>query len=225
MALLSASETWRSAYPGAVVGTLVLRNATNPKTSEVLSARKREIESKLRAQFSSRAEIESLPVIQAYSDYYKAFRKTYHVLHQLESVALKGKSIPSINPLVTAMFIAELDNMLLTAGHDLELLEPPITLDIARGEETYTLLNGKEQTLKPKDMFVKDASGVISSIIYGPDRRTSISPQTRNLLFVVYAPSGVGEARVRDHLADIQETVRLFSPDLNAEPIEYFLSG
>ncbi len=57
--------------------------------------------------------------LPAYASYYRAFDKTYHVLGQLKSVAVKGKAIPSVAALVEAMFIAELHNGLLTAGHDL----------------------------------------------------------------------------------------------------------
>ena len=62
-------------------------------------------------------------MIQAYAAYYERFNKTYHVQLQLESVALKGKSIPRVSALVEAMFMAELENLLLTAGHDLDVVQ------------------------------------------------------------------------------------------------------
>jgi DNA/RNA-binding domain of Phe-tRNA-synthetase-like protein len=64
-----------------------------------------------------------------------------------------------------------------------------LRLDVARGGEAYTLLNGKGETLKAGDIFMADAEGVTSSILYGPDARTRITPATRNALFIVYAPS------------------------------------
>jgi hypothetical protein len=45
---------------------------------------------------------------------------------ELESVARKGKSIPSRAALVEAMFIAELENLILTAGNDLDVVVPPV---------------------------------------------------------------------------------------------------
>jgi len=41
-------------------------------------------------------------------------------------------------------------------------------------------------------MFIADGQGVISSIVYGPDRRTRITLATRNAVFTVYAPAGIG---------------------------------
>jgi len=182
------------------------------------------LENLLQSQFSTKSELVALPVIQAYAAYYKAFRKSYHVLFQLESIALKGKSIPSVVPLVEAMFIAELKNKLLTAGHDLNALDLPVTLDISKGNEIYTMLNGKEQSLKPRDMMMTDNRGTISSVIYGPDRRTRITQDTTNPLFVVYAPPGVGEGPVNRHLQDIKEYIELFSPDVYVDSFEIFVA-
>jgi len=221
---LSVSRSWRTAYPGAVVGIMALKNAANPKKSDALESRKRELENLLQSQFSTKSELAALPVIQAYTAYYKAFRKSYHVLFQLESIALKGKPIPSVVPLVEAMFMAELKNRLLTAGHDLNALELPVTVDISKGHEHYTMLNGREQSLKPGDMIMTDNQGTISSVIYGPDRRTRITQETKNPLFVVYAPPGVGEGQVIQHLQDINEYIELFSPEVYVDSIETFVA-
>lgn len=224
MIALSVSDSWRTAYPGAVVGIMVLENVVNPKQSAALDNKKRELENLLRSQVSTKSDIEALPTIQAYNAYYKAFRKNYHVLFQLESIALKGKSIPDVAALVEAMFVAELKNMLLTAGHDLNALELPVRLDISKGHERYAMLNSKEQTLKPGDMIMTDNQGVISSVIYGPDRRTRITQDTNKALFVVYAPPGVGEDQVIYHLRDIREYIELFSPDLDVDTFETYIA-
>ena len=131
---------------------------------------------------------------------------------QLESVIFKGKSIPSVTPLVEAMFMAELKNGLLTAGHDLGQVQGTLTLDAANGEETYVLINGKEQTLKVQDMFLRDDVSVLSSIIYGPDQRTRIAPETKHAVFTVYAPTGIARKAVEQHLEDIYSYVRLAAP-------------
>jgi DNA/RNA-binding domain of Phe-tRNA-synthetase-like protein len=224
MITLSVSEAWRITYPGAVVGMMVLEEVANPRKSDALDCRKRELESLLRSQITARSDLEALPVIQAYSGYYKAFRKSYHVLFQLESVALKGKPIPDVAALVEAMFAAELKNKLLTAGHDLDAVELPLRLGISKGHERYALLSGREQTLKPGDMMMADGQGVISSVLYGPDNRTRITQATKKALFVVYAPPGIGEGPVVGHLQDISEYAGLFSPGLRVDTLETFVA-
>lgn len=213
--MLTVSETWETTYPGAAVGVLALRNVTNPERHPALEARKADLEARLRARYAGfdRAALKALPQIAAYTAYYKRFKKTYHLLLQLESVALDGKPIPRVAALVEAMFMAELDDLLLTAGHDLALVAPPIRLDVATGSECFVNIAGQENTLKPGDMFIADATGVLSSIIYGSDRRTMITPDTTQALFTTYAPAGIGAEAVREHLEHILENIRLFAPE------------
>jgi DNA/RNA-binding domain of Phe-tRNA-synthetase-like protein len=180
MKILTVSETWKTAYPHAVVGILALCNVANPKRHPALEARKAALEERLRTQFAgqTKADLKVLSTIQAYTAYYKRFKKTYHLLLQLESVAIKEQPIPRVAALVEAMFMAELDDLLLTAGHDLALVEQPLLLDVAEGSEHLVNIAGKENALKPGDMFVADARGVLSSIIYGSDRRRHSSRPT-----------------------------------------------
>jgi DNA/RNA-binding domain of Phe-tRNA-synthetase-like protein len=217
--MLAASERWKAAYPGASVGVLAMRAVANPETSPELEARKKALEAHLRAGFASfsRAELKSHPLLAPYTAYYSRFDKTYHVQHQLESVVFKGKAIPSGAALVEAMFMAELKNLLLTAAHDLDSVRGDVAVDVATGTETYLTLGEQERTLKPDDMFIHDEGGILSSIIYGPDRRTRVTPATTRVLFTVYAPPGISEAKVGDHLTDLREFVQAVSPAAEAE--------
>jgi DNA/RNA-binding domain of Phe-tRNA-synthetase-like protein len=196
-----------------------MRSASNPASCPELQRSKQELEQRLRARFGpvGKEGIRATPTLRAYDAYYRRFGKTYHVQLQLESLVLKGRSIPGGLPLVEAMFMAELEDLLLTAGHDLDALRLPIVLDVAAGTERYTLLNGQEQVLKPGDMCMADPSGVISSVLYGPDQRTRITAATRSVLFAVYAPAGIGADAVREHLQRITANVRLITPQATAE--------
>lgn len=130
--MLVITPAWRSAFPDAHAGILVIRGVDNPPVHPELEHRKRDLENQMRAQFAGgeRRSIAALPSIQAYNAYYKPFNRTYHVQHQLESIAFKGKDIPSVAGLVEAMFMAELKNQLLTAGHDLDTVRLPVTLNV-----------------------------------------------------------------------------------------------
>jgi DNA/RNA-binding domain of Phe-tRNA-synthetase-like protein len=212
--MIEISEAWKSRWPGAVVGVLVMRGASNPAPNAALEALREQVEAGLREQFAAgdRAALTADPVMAAYAVYYKAFRKTYHVLLQRESVIEKGRRIPSISALVQAMFMAELKNGLLTAGHDLARVAPPIRVDAAAGTESYTGMGGEERRLKEGDMMIRDADAVISSVIHGPDARTAIGPDTKDLLFTAYAPAGIGAERVRAHMEDIRRFVGAAAP-------------
>ena len=201
-------------------------NTVNPASHPDLDAKMSEIESEIRNNFSEtgRASIRKLPAMQAYTAYYRKFKKTYHVQLQIESVALKNKSLPRISALVSAMFAAELKNQLLTAGHDMSTIQLPLVLDVANGHESYTSLNGTVQTLSLTDMFISDNKGVISSIIYGPDNRTPIKSDTSEVIFTVYGPEGISSQQMTSHLEDIRSFVYLVSPDAYTGTLE-IISG
>ena len=222
--IFEVSESWRKRYPEAFVGILVLTGVSNPTQHSELDKLKAELENKLREKYHEfeRKDFESLPVMQAYIKYYKQFEKTYHILLQLESVVKKGKSIPRVAALVESMFMAELEDMLLTAGHDFDLIQKPIKIDIAKGDEIYLLMRGQEQMLKAGDMYIADQKGIISNILYGPDQRTQIRESTKNVIFTVYAPPGITKESVMNHLRNIRHYTHIISPDAHTEMIEIF---
>ena len=222
--MFEVTSEWKSAYPEAHAGVLVMRAVSNPAHDPALESRKAALEEGLRSQFSGqdRSTIASHPILRAYGDYYRQFKKTYHIQLQLESIVLKGKSIPSVAALVEAMFMAEMKELLLTAGHDLDSLHLLLTLDVATGSERYTVLRGEEQVLKAGDMMISDQIGVISSIVYGPDQRTQINPDTHNVIFTVYAPPGIDEQTVAQHLQGIKDNVMLFAPQAQVELLKVY---
>ena len=222
--MFTVSKAWKTAYPGAAVGILAMREVVNPQRHPALDECKEELEKELRSRYAGydRADLKALPVLEAYNAYYRKFKKTYHVQLQLESVVFKGKSIPAVVALVEAMFVAELKNLLLTAGHDLAAVKEPVGVDVAKGSERYVRLNGQEQQLKPGDMMIADAEAVISSVLYGPDQRTRINPGTKQVLFTVYAPPGIGEEAVHAHLEDIRDNVLLVAPEAQVETLEVY---
>ena len=78
-------------------------------------------------------------------------------------------------------------------------------------------MNGKEQAAKPGDMRISDEAGIISSIIHGPDSRTRITSDTKKVMFVAYAPTGIPHDFVFQHLSDMYRYIKLFA--LNAEVV------
>ena len=222
--MFEVTSAWKSTYPEAYAGVLVMRAVSNPAHDPALESRKAALEEGLRTQFSGqdRATIASHPILRAYGEYYRQFKKTYHIQSQLESIVLKGKSIPSVAALVEAMFMAEMKDLLLTAGHDLDALHLPLILDVATGSERYTVLRGEEQVLKAGDMMISDQTGIISSILYGPDQRTQITTDTRNVIFTVYAPSGIEAQTVAQHLQGIKENVMVFAPQAQVELLNVY---
>jgi DNA/RNA-binding domain of Phe-tRNA-synthetase-like protein len=192
MLTISATEDWRSAHPGATIGLLELSGLANTGSSSRLTERKREIEAGLRERYRgfTRQQLLALAVMAEYDRYYTRFNKTYHVQLQLESIVLKGKHLPDVSPAVDANFMAEVETLILTAGHDCDKLRGPIVIDVSRDGDQMTQMNGAARALRSGDMIMRDADGICCSIIYGQDARSPISAATAWVLYVAYAPAG-----------------------------------
>jgi DNA/RNA-binding domain of Phe-tRNA-synthetase-like protein len=214
MLLISATDEWKAAHPGAIIGLLELSGVVNTQKSPRLDDRKRETETLLRARYQgfTRQDFLSLPVMSAYERYYKRFEKTYHVQLQVESIVLKGKNLPDVSPLVDSNFTAEVETLVLTAGHDVARLQEPVLMDVSREGDQITQMNGTTRPIRAGDMIMKDASAISCSIIYGQDNRSPISPETTRVLYVAYAPAGVPAEIVDAQLRKIEENIRLFAP-------------
>ena len=216
---ISATDGWRAAHARATIGVLELSGLDNRGASARLNERKRTIEAGLRERYRgfSRQEFLALPVMADYDRYYKRFNKTYHVQLQLESIALKGKPLPDVSPAVDANFMAEVETLILTAGHDGQKLRGPIVIDVSHGGDQMTQMNGTSRAIRADDMIMRDAGGICCSIIYGQDARSPISPYTSHALYVAYAPADIAAEAVERQLRGIEENLRLFSEHLAVE--------
>ena len=219
MLAISATNEWRGAHPGAIVGVLEISGLKGAGAPSGWRERKRELEASLRRRYQGfiRQNFLALPVMAEYDRYYRRFNKTYHVQLQLESVVLKGRDLPEVSPAVDANFMAELETLVLTAGHDGDKLVEPIVIDVSREGEQMTPMHGAPKAIRSGDMIMRDAEGISCSIIYGQDARSPIAAETSRVVYVAYAPAGVPIDAVEDQLRHIEGNLRLFSADVIVE--------
>jgi DNA/RNA-binding domain of Phe-tRNA-synthetase-like protein len=223
--MFDVDASWKKTFPGASAGFLVMRDVEDRKDAPEIVAAARALEEMLRRRYAGmdRTRLREEPVFREYAAYYRRFDKLYHVQLQVESVVFKNKTVPCGSSLVAAMFLGELKNGLLSAAHDLDRVEPPVILAATDGTETMDMLGGsknKAQQMKPNDMCMKDRRGIISAVLYGADQRTPLGPDSRHVLYTVYAPRGIDETLTRRHLEDIRDYVLLASPGGRVECLQ-----
>ena len=215
MLTITTTEEWKEAHPGGKIGLLEVSGVDNTVQAPALEQEKRAVEERLREKYAgfSRSDILELPVMRAYHRYYRKFGYTYHVLLQLESVVSKGKSLPNVSPLVDANFAAELETLILTAGHDVANLEAPVVIDIAQDGDEITQMSGVKKDVPSGDMLMKDAQSISCTILRGQDNRSPILKTTTHVLYVSYVPEGVTDGQVQAHLNTLERHVRIFAPE------------
>jgi len=211
-------DSLRNSFPDLKVSTIEIKNLENKIIDENLEFEKRILEERIRKEYVKFQEFE---VIKKYNKFFKKFEKIYPISYQIKSI-LEGKSFPAQHTVVEAMFMAELKNMFLTVGHDLNLINGSLRTKLTNGSESYINIIGKEIKLKAFDIVTEDSSGIISSVLYGPDRRTMVTNKTRNYLFFSYFPYGENDEKIKNHFEDIVKYIRIFSNDFDRSNIEIF---
>ncbi|MFA9377010.1 MAG: hypothetical protein ACERKZ_09700 [Lachnotalea sp.] len=214
----------RDVYPTTKFGIMVVHGVSNLVERTCMDTLKNTEINQIKQEhkeYERKSALNTSPICH-YVSYYKSFKKTYPVLLQLESILLKDKGIPNVGIPVETMFLAEVKNMLLTAGHDLDQIKGKLTMNLAGGVECYQSISGKEQILTKNDLFLSDESGILSSILNGPDFRTQITKTTQNALYFVYGVEGVTEEQIRKHLENIGDYLTTVNPDVGIETIEVY---
>jgi DNA/RNA-binding domain of Phe-tRNA-synthetase-like protein len=117
------------------------------------------------------------------------------------------------------MFMAELKTGLLTAAHDLSAVDLPLTADLGSGNEVYLRLDNTEQQLKKGDLYIKDQKGILSSVIYGPDKRTQVKSGTDQVLYTTYGPPGINMNQIKEQLELLETYLGLFAPQAVREEL------
>ena len=213
-------ENVKKNYPGTHLGVLIVKAITQKaeckKEDEVtfLNALRKKYEG------VTRKELKTQSPVDAYAAYYKRFGQSYHLLAQLDSMLKGEKTCVYKTPLLQSKFFNELESMLLTAGHDLNKLKLPLYLKLAAGNECYQSISGRELTAVAGDMVMSDSSRVFSSILKGPDYDTRLTPDTRDVLFTIYAPPGIDAFKVETALLRLEERIRAFTPDSITEILQ-----
>lgn len=227
MLSVSGTTDWRVHHPGSHIGLLELTGVTNKGISAELETRKREAEARLRIDYQGigREDLLKQPVMAAYKRYYKKFKKTYHVLLQLESIVNHDRDLPAVSPLVDSNFLAEMTTFVLTAGHDVAKLHPPLEIDVSREGEAIDQMGRGTKAIRAGDMVMRDSRGICCTIIYGQDNRSAITRTTDHVLYVSYAPPGVPQAVVRSQLESILDNIKLFSPTAKVEQCEVLVAS
>jgi len=193
---------------------MIMKGVTQKDPTPDFIRAKLELETAIRQRFSGvdRKEMRALFPFTQYHDYYKKFKKSYHVLHQCESIATGSRTLPAGAPLVQAMFMAEIKNQLLTAGYDRRNLARPFRVGLADGATSFAGMGQKECRPPAGDILFSSEHTLLGSIICGPDNDHRIRATTTEVLFAVYGVPGITAEHIERHFADIANLVRLIDP-------------
>ncbi len=213
--VLIGTDRWRDEHPGSSAAVVMYRGLSVGDETETLAAMKRELEAAMRARWGlvTKQELLADPTLAAYQRHDQRFGQNYHVAMQIQSIAQKGKSIPSRNPLIETMFMTELKTGVLASAQDADQIAFPISVDSADGSEQYTRYDGVEECCKAGDQLMRDADGnLLTSIAQGPTAFGLVTPETTAVGYCFYFPAGVPKSAIDESLAYLDKCVRAACP-------------
>ena len=118
------------------------------------------------------------------------------------------KGFSKINPLVDALLICEMSVGVLMGVQDLDKIEGALCYDIARGDKVFPGFRS-EIECKPGEIILRDQIDIIATYFQGPDKRTSITASTSNVIFFAFAVTGIDRS---DMKLALQTAVDLLRP-------------
>lgn len=123
---------------------------------------------------------------------------------------LRGDPFPRILPAVDIGNLCSLDFMLPVGIYDLEMIEGEVTVRLGGPGEGYAGIR-KERVNLGGRLAVCDAAGPFGNPTSDSDR-TKVSPRTRRLLFLIFAPTSVEPSALARHLSGVQNRYRRLLP-------------
>lgn len=153
----------------------------------------------------------------SYVRFFKKFKKTYPVLMQLESVLLKGRPFPQVNPVTEVPFLAELKTRCLMGTHDADAVQGTLRLFSGTEKAPFTGLRGEEVHTYPNDVCGRDDGGIIFSMIAGADHRTCAKPESRHVFYPVFGTPGMAAEALRSQMDLLASYARTLAPEARVE--------
>lgn len=141
--------------------------------------------------------------------FFKSNGQEFPLTKQITSAASRG--FPPVPTPVLALLALEAATGILMGVQNLDAIDSFITLDCLESTESFIGMRGERVTCDVGQVVVRDKQSIVASLFRGPDKRTAMQPNGRNLLFYVFdTDTGLGES----HDRAIEEITRLFPPDV-----------
>jgi hypothetical protein len=146
--------------------------------------------------------------------FFKVNEQEFPLTKQIASAASRG--LPPVPSPVLALLALEAATGILMGIQNLDAIDSFITLDCLESTESFIGMRGELITSTTGQIVVRDRQSIIASLFRGPDKRTAVQPNGRNLLFYVFdTDTGLGES----HDRAVEEITRLFPPNVGEASI------
>lgn len=141
--------------------------------------------------------------------FFKINEHEFPLAKQIARAASRG--FPPVPAPVLALLALEAATGILMGVQNLDAIDSFIALDCLGSTESFIGMRSERVTCTMGEIVVRDKQSIIASLFRGPDERTAVQPDGRNLLFYVFdTDTGLGES----HDRAVEKITHLFPPDV-----------
>lgn len=119
---------------------------------------------------------------------------------------IQEKGLPGGSPLVKALLLSEMSTGILMGAQDAAAIKGPLICDLAEEGETFKGMRA-EVLCRKGEIVLRDSEGIIATLFQGPDRRTRLNKDTKDIVFFVFAVPSISTAEVQE---GVEAVCRLF---------------
>lgn len=124
---------------------------------------------------------------------------------QLKHIQEKG--LPGGSPFVKALLLSEMSTGILMGAQDAAAIKGPLVCDLAKEGETFRGMRS-EVLCRKDEIILKDSEGIIASLFQGPDRRTRLNKDTKDIVFFVFSVPGITATDVQEGVESVRSLLK-----------------
>jgi DNA/RNA-binding domain of Phe-tRNA-synthetase-like protein len=133
---------------------------------------------------------------------------------QLRQVQQKG--LPGGSPLVKALLLSEMSTGTLMGAQDAAAVKGPLVCDLAEEGETFRGMRA-EVLCRKGEIVLRDSEGIIATLFQGPDRRTRLNKDTKDVVFFIFSVPGINDADVKEGVETVRSLFKAACTEIHAQ--------
>lgn len=188
------SESLRGLSWPVALGVVTVREVDPAALEAALSSAQRSV------SFSDAAP-SVMRRVQAFESFFTQNGFRSPLADQLKHVQERG--LPGGSLLVKALLLSEISTGTLMGAQDAAAVRGQLVCDLAEDGETFRGMRAEVRCRKG-EIVLRDSESIIATLFQGPDRRTRLNKDTKDIVFFIFSAPGISAADVQEGV----ETVR-----------------
>lgn len=133
--------------------------------------------------------------------------------------AMQRKEMPRGTGLVQALLLLEMSTGLLMGAQDAAAIKGELLYDVAMQGETFRGMRNEVQCHEG-ELVLRDSEGIIAGLFQGPDHRTRLKKETKDVVFFVFSVPGIAANEVQEGVEAVQALFKSACAELSVQLCE-----